>query len=60
MNRLEHCPENSRKQEEPMVEVGEKAGAFCMNSSTEEKICLKDLRGKWVVLFFYVKDGTSG
>jgi len=43
-----------------MVEVGEKAGAFCMNSTTEEEICLKDLRGKWVVLFFYVKDGTSG
>lgn len=43
-----------------MVEVGEKAAVFCMNSTTGEEICLQDLRDKWVVLFFYVKDGTSG
>jgi len=43
-----------------MVEIGKKAKDFCVASAKKEQICLKDYAGKWVVLFFYVKDNTSG
>jgi peroxiredoxin Q/BCP len=43
-----------------MVEVGKKAKDFCLASANKEQVCLEDYSGKWVVLFFYVKDNTSG
>ncbi len=43
-----------------MIEVGQKAPDFCLPNSDEVEICLKDLRGKWVVLYFYPKDNTPG
>ena len=33
---------------------------FCLNDSHGEKHCLKDYAGKWIVLYFYPKDNTSG
>ena len=33
---------------------------FCLPSGDEQKICLKSYRGKWLVLYFYPKDNTSG
>ncbi len=43
-----------------MVEAGEKAVDFCLPNQDEVEICLRDLRGKWVVLYFYPKDNTPG
>ena len=43
-----------------MIAIGEKAPEFCLPNSDEVEICLKDLRGKWVVLYFYPKDNTPG
>lgn len=43
-----------------MVEVGDVAPDFCLPASEEEELCLKSYRGKWVVLYFYPKDNTSG
>ena len=49
-----------------MIEVGKKAPLFTLprdsNGPDGEggRIALKDLRGKWVVLYFYPKDLTSG
>ncbi len=43
-----------------MLEVGQKAPDFCLPNSDEVEICLKDLKGKWVVLYFYPKDNTPG
>jgi peroxiredoxin Q/BCP len=43
-----------------MLEIGSKAPDFCLSSADAEEICLKDQRGRWVVLYFYPKDGTSG
>lgn len=43
-----------------MVKSGNKAPQFCLPNKDEKKICLKDFRGKWVVLYFYPKDNTSG
>jgi peroxiredoxin Q/BCP len=43
-----------------MVEVGDAAPEFCLLADDEKEICLKSYRGKWVVLYFYPKDNTSG
>ena len=43
-----------------MVKVGNKAPKFTGMTDSGEKIKLKDLRGKTVVLYFYPKDNTPG
>ena len=43
-----------------MIEIGEKAKDFCLPNQDEVDICLRDLKGKWVVLYFYPKDNTPG
>ena len=43
-----------------MVEVGQKAPEFCLPNQDNVEICLRDLKGKWVVLYFYPKDLTPG
>ena len=43
-----------------MVEIGKKAPEFCLPDQDGNEVCLKDFRGKWVVLYFYPKDNTSG
>ncbi len=41
-------------------QVGEMAPDFRVPSQDGSPVSLKDFRGKWVVLYFYPKDGTSG
>ncbi len=43
-----------------MIEVGQKAPEFCLPNQDNIEICLRDLKGKWVVLYFYPKDLTPG
>ena len=43
-----------------MLKIGDKAPAFTLISDTGEKVSLKDLKGKKVILYFYPKDDTSG
>ena len=43
-----------------MLEVGDKAPEFCLPNQDENEICLRDLKGKWIVLYFYPKDNTPG
>lgn len=43
-----------------MVETGDKAPRFCLPDKDNKKVCLEDFAGKWVVLYFYPKDNTSG
>lgn len=45
---------------ESKLKVADKAPDFCLPDASNEKVCLKDFRGKWVVLYFYPKDNTSG
>ncbi|MRJ05925.1 MAG: peroxiredoxin [Epsilonproteobacteria bacterium] len=33
---------------------------FCLPNSDGVEICLRDLVGKWIVLYFYPKDNTPG
>jgi len=40
--------------------VGSMAPEFTLNSQEGSPVSLKDYRGKWVVLYFYPKDFTSG
>jgi len=43
-----------------MLDIGDNAPAFCRPNQDEEEICLRDLSGKWVVLYFYPRDNTPG
>ena len=42
------------------MEIGNEAPDFCAVDTYGEKRCLADYSGKWVVLYFYPKDNTSG
>ena len=35
------------------------APPFCLLNQNDESVCLKDFRGKWVVLYFYPKDNSK-
>ena len=41
-------------------EVGKPAPAFSLTTGDGSQVSLNDYRGKWVVLYFYPKDFTSG
>ncbi len=42
------------------LEPGKKAPAFSLNNKDSKKVKLSDFKGKWIVLYFYPKDNTSG
>jgi len=42
------------------IEIGNQAPDFCAVDTYGEKRCLEDYKGKWVVLYFYPRDNTSG
>jgi peroxiredoxin Q/BCP len=43
-----------------MLNINTKAPAFCNKNQDDVEICLRDLIGKWIVLYFYPKDNTPG
>jgi peroxiredoxin Q/BCP len=43
-----------------MLKEGDKAPAFTLESDSGEKVSLKGLKGKTVILYFYPKDLTPG
>jgi peroxiredoxin Q/BCP len=43
-----------------MVEIGDAAPQFCLPGMDGQEVCLDDFKGKWLVLYFYPKDNTSG
>ena len=42
------------------IKVGNKAPALSLPDQNGQKLALKDLAGRWVVLYFYPKDDTPG
>jgi peroxiredoxin Q/BCP len=42
------------------LEINSKAPDFTLESNTQGKVTLSNFHGKWVVLYFYPKDNTSG
>ncbi len=43
-----------------MLEVGDTIPDFCLPNQDEEEICFRDIKGRWIVLYFYPKDNTPG
>ena len=43
-----------------MIETGTQAPEFCLANQDDVEICLRDLKGKWVILYFYPRDNTPG
>jgi peroxiredoxin Q/BCP len=50
--------ERAAAESSPMV--GREAPAFTLPDETGQSVALQDLRGQWVVLYFYPKDDTPG
>jgi peroxiredoxin Q/BCP len=42
------------------VKVGDKAPSFCLPDKDGNEVCLDNYKDKWVILYFYPKDLTSG
>lgn len=43
-----------------MVKVGDKAPEFTLKDENGDNVKLSDMKGSWVVLYFYPKDNTAG
>jgi thioredoxin-dependent peroxiredoxin len=43
-----------------MLKVGQTAPDFCAKNQDDIEICSRDLKGKWIVLYFYPRDLTPG
>ncbi|GHV60310.1 peroxiredoxin [Campylobacterota bacterium] len=43
-----------------MIAIGSKAAQFELPNQDDVNVALRDYAGKWVVLYFYPKDNTSG
>ena len=43
-----------------MLEVENTVLDFCLPNQDEEEICFRDIKGRWIVLYFYPKDNTPG
>jgi len=43
-----------------MVKIDDKAQEFCLPNQDDVEICLRDIKGKWIVLYFYPRDSTPG
>src|SRR2546427_6165650 len=52
------CMAATETQQQP--EAGKPAPDFSLTTGDGSQVSLKDYRGKWVVLYFYPKDFTSG
>jgi peroxiredoxin Q/BCP len=50
----------ARAADEPMPAVGQEAPTFTLPSQDGTPVSLEQYRGKWVVLYFYPKDMTTG
>jgi peroxiredoxin Q/BCP len=45
---------------EVRIEVGQEAPEFALPDQDDIRVALSELRGQWVVLYFYPKDDTPG
>lgn len=43
-----------------MITAGTEAPEFCLQNQDDKEVSLKDNSDKWIVLYFYPKDNTSG
>lgn len=43
-----------------MLKIDDKAPEFCLPNQDDVEICMRDIKGKWIVLYFYPRDSTPG
>jgi len=43
-----------------MLENGIEAPKFCLQNGDKIEVCLRDILGSWIILYFYPKDNTPG
>ncbi len=43
-----------------MLDIGNSVPDFCLPNQDEEEICFRDIKGRWIVLYFYPRDNTQG
>lgn len=43
-----------------MLQVGDTVPDFCLPNQDQEEMCFRDIKGRWIVLYFYPKDNTPG
>jgi len=43
-----------------MIKIDEKVPEFCLPNQDDVEICMRDLKGKWIILYFYPRDNTPG
>ena len=43
-----------------MISIGKKIKNFCLPATGDKTICLEDLRGSNIVIYFYPRDNTPG
>ena len=43
-----------------MLQIGDKVEGFCLPNQDDEELCFRDIKGRWIVLYFYPKDNTPG
>jgi peroxiredoxin Q/BCP len=48
------------KGKEIAIGSGDPAPGFCLHDQDGGQVCLGDLLGRWIVLYFYPRDNTSG
>jgi peroxiredoxin Q/BCP len=48
------------KGKEIAIGSGDPAPGFCLDDQDGGQVCLGDLLGRWIVLYFYPRDNTSG
>lgn len=42
------------------MKVGDVAPVFCLPDAEKGEVCLDDMKGGWVVLYFYPRDKPRG
>lgn len=42
------------------LKIGDPAPDFCLPDKDNKEVCLKDFKGKYVIVYFYPKDNTPG
>ena len=60
LNVMALCAIQGADTPKPLPQVGQPAPEFSLPSGEGSPVSLKDYKGKWVVLYFYPKDFTSG
>lgn len=48
------------KGKEIAIGSGDPTPGFCLHDQDGKEVCLGDLLGRWIVLYFYPRDNTSG